>query len=114
VSVLGVQRPAQIVDYRSVGSTPVYLAAALALGAIVALALTLVYRYVADAAIWPCSKHSASPATTRPGRRVASDRHRTRGSNSGRALGILIGRQLWTLFARSINAVPDPTVPTSR
>jgi hypothetical protein len=30
----------------------------------------------------------------------------------GVPLGILIGRQLWTLFARSINAVPDPTVPT--
>jgi hypothetical protein len=29
----------------------------------------------------------------------------------GVPLGILIGRQLWTLFARSINAVPDPTVP---
>ncbi len=30
----------------------------------------------------------------------------------GVPLGILIGRQLWTLFARNINAVPDPTVPT--
>jgi hypothetical protein len=26
-------------------------------------------------------------------------------------LGIVIGRQLWTVFARNINAVPDPTVP---
>jgi ABC-type lipoprotein release transport system permease subunit len=25
--------------------------------------------------------------------------------------GIVIGRELWILFARSINAVPDPTVP---
>jgi ABC-type antimicrobial peptide transport system permease subunit len=30
----------------------------------------------------------------------------------GVPLGILIGRQLWTLFARSINAVPDPNGPT--
>jgi hypothetical protein len=29
----------------------------------------------------------------------------------GIPLGIVIGRELWTLFARSINAVPDPTVP---
>jgi hypothetical protein len=29
----------------------------------------------------------------------------------GIPLGIIIGRELWTLFARSINAVPDPTVP---
>jgi ABC-type antimicrobial peptide transport system permease subunit len=29
----------------------------------------------------------------------------------GIPLGIIVGRELWTLFARSINAVPDPTVP---
>jgi ABC-type lipoprotein release transport system permease subunit len=29
----------------------------------------------------------------------------------GVPLGIVVGRQLWTLFARNINAVPDPTVP---
>jgi ABC-type lipoprotein release transport system permease subunit len=29
----------------------------------------------------------------------------------GVPLGIVIGRQLWTVFARNINAVPDPTVP---
>jgi ABC-type lipoprotein release transport system permease subunit len=29
----------------------------------------------------------------------------------GVPLGIVIGRQLWTVFADNINAVPDPTVP---
>ena len=29
----------------------------------------------------------------------------------GVPLGIVFGRQLWTVFARNINAVPDPTVP---
>jgi ABC-type lipoprotein release transport system permease subunit len=29
----------------------------------------------------------------------------------GLPFGVVIGRQLWTLFARSIYAVPDPTVP---
>ncbi len=29
----------------------------------------------------------------------------------GVPVGIEVGRELWTLFARSINAVPDPTVP---
>ena len=29
----------------------------------------------------------------------------------GIPLGIVVGRELWTLFARNINAVPDPTVP---
>jgi hypothetical protein len=83
VNVQGVQRPAQIVNYRSIGSTPVFLAAGLAVGAIVALALTL----------------------------VASVRRRRRDLALLKALGIVIGRQLWTLFARNINAVPDPTVP---
>ena len=30
----------------------------------------------------------------------------------GIPLGIALGRTLWDLFARQINAVPDPTVPT--
>jgi hypothetical protein len=29
----------------------------------------------------------------------------------GIPLGIVLGRQLWILFARNINAVPDPAVP---
>ena len=31
----------------------------------------------------------------------------------GLPIGIAAGRQLWILFARNINAVPQPTVPTS-
>jgi ABC-type lipoprotein release transport system permease subunit len=41
VTVLGVQRPAQIVNYKSIGSTPIVLAVGLAAGAIVALGLAL-------------------------------------------------------------------------
>jgi ABC-type lipoprotein release transport system permease subunit len=29
----------------------------------------------------------------------------------GIPIGIIAGRELWTLFARNINAVPDPTIP---
>jgi hypothetical protein len=29
----------------------------------------------------------------------------------GVPIGIVIGRQLWSVFARNIDAVPDPTVP---
>ena len=42
VSVLGVQHPAEIVNYRSIGATPVLLAGGLALGAVCALGLALV------------------------------------------------------------------------
>ena len=113
VAVRGVQRPAQIVNYRSVGSTPVFLAAALALGAIVALALTLVAsvrRRRRDLALL-----KALGFTPRQLARVVSWQASVTaivGIIVGVPLGILIGRQLWTLFARSINAVPDPTVPT--
>jgi ABC-type lipoprotein release transport system permease subunit len=31
----------------------------------------------------------------------------------GVPLGILLGRWLWTLFARYIDAVPEPTVPVT-
>jgi putative ABC transport system permease protein len=41
VGVLGVSRPVQIVNYRGIGSTPVVLAGGLALGAMLALGLTL-------------------------------------------------------------------------
>jgi putative ABC transport system permease protein len=33
------------------------------------------------------------------------------GAIVGIPLGIVVGRQLWTLFAENLNALPDPTVP---
>lgn len=112
VTVQGVQRPAQIVNYQSIGSTPIILAAALALGAIVALALTLVAsvrhrrhdlallkalgftpRQLAAVVAWQSSVAAVI------------------GVIVGVPAGIVVGRQIWILFARNINAVPDPTVP---
>jgi ABC-type lipoprotein release transport system permease subunit len=37
----------------------------------------------------------------------------TIGTVVGVPLGVAAGRSLWTLFARGINAVPQPTVPTA-
>ncbi len=112
VEVLGVLRPVQIVNYRSIGSTPIFLAAGFALGAVLALGLTLTssvrrrrrdlallktlgftHRQLASAVAWQAT-------TTAP-----------IGVVVGLPLGVIFGRQLWTLFARSIYAVPDPTVP---
>jgi FtsX-like permease family len=112
VSVLGTLRPAQIVNYRTVGSTPVILAVGLAAGAIVALGLTLAasvrrrrrdlallktlgftHRQLAAAVAWQATVIAAI------------------GIILGIPLGIVLGRQLWILFARNINAVPDPAVP---
>jgi hypothetical protein len=112
VTVLGVQRPAQIVNYRSIGSTPVVLAVGLAAGTIVALALTLVAsvrRRRRDLALLKALGFTprqlivaiACQAT------VAA----VVGIIVGIPLGVVVGRELWTLFAHNLNAVPDPTVP---
>jgi hypothetical protein len=111
-SVLSVQHPAQITNYRSMGTTPLLLAAALALAAVVALGLALatsvrrcrrdlallrvmgfVERQLAAAVAW----HASITATI--------------GVVIGVPLGIVLGRSLWTLFADEIGAVPAPTVP---
>ncbi len=112
VFLLGVQRPAEIVNYRSMGVTPSYLAAGVALGAVVALAAAL----------------SASVRTRRrefallkalgfTGRQLAativwqSTVTALIGVVIGVPVGIAVGRWLWVLFAHSIAAVPEPAVP---
>ena len=110
--VIPVQRPAEIVNYRSMGTTPVYLGAALAAGAVAALCLTLfasvrrrrrelallktigfTRRQLAAAVAWQ--------ATIAVGL----------GAIVGVPLGIALGRFLWDLFARQISVVPEPAVP---
>jgi hypothetical protein len=114
IDVLGVQHPAEIVNYQSTGATPVVLAAGLAFGATAALALTLIAsirrrrrdlallktlgftaRQLAVTIAWQASVIAIVAVII------------------GVPLGIVFGRQLWVEFARSINAVPQPTVPTS-
>jgi hypothetical protein len=112
VAVLSAQRPAQIVNYRSIGDTPIILAAGLAVGAIIALALTLVAsvrhrrRDLALLKALGFTSRQLTAAVAWQSTVVA-----TIGIIIGVPVGIVVGRQLWTLFARNINAVPDPTVP---
>ena len=112
VTVLGVQRPAQIVNYRSIGSTPVILAVGLAVGAVVALA--------SPGGVGPAPPEGPGPVRSRSASRRGSWPPLVAwqatviaviGIIVGVPLGIVLGRQLWTLFARNIDAVPDPTVP---
>jgi hypothetical protein len=105
-------RPAEIVNYRSMGTTPAILGGGLALGAVVALALTLVAsvrrrrrelallktlgfvrRQLASAVAWQSSIAVAI------------------GVVLGVPIGIVLGRVLWNLFAHEIDAVPMPSVP---
>jgi len=110
--VVSVLRPAEITDYRSVRSTAFLLAGTLAVGAFGALALTLVasvrrrrrelallkalgftQRQLAATVAWQSSVSGAVGVVV------------------GMPIGVALGRWLWTLFARGISAVPDPTVP---
>jgi hypothetical protein len=113
-SVLAVQRPAEILNYRTLGTTPVVLGAALAAGAVIALGLTLVSsvrRRRTDLALLKSlgftKRQLASAIAWQASVAVGI------GCVIGIPLGIALGRFLWDLFVRQINAVPDPTIPTS-
>ncbi|HEY2593614.1 MAG TPA: FtsX-like permease family protein, partial [Chloroflexota bacterium] len=112
IAVQGVQRPAEIVNYKTIGRTPTLLVSALALGAVVALALTLfasvrqrrrdlallktlgfVRRQLSAAVAWQATVAAVVGVVV------------------GLPLGVIVGRWLWNLFAQQINAVPYPTVP---
>jgi len=110
-----VQRPAEIVNYRSMGTTTHAPGAALAVAAMAALGLTADRLGPASAAMtWRCSKRSASPAVSWPQSfawqaTVAV----VIGIVVGVPLGVILGRQLWILFANQIHVVPQPTVPVA-
>ena len=112
VGVIGVQRPAQIVNYRTIGSTPIILAVGIAVGAIVALAVTLIAsvrhrrRDFAVLKVLGFTPRQLSAVVAWQATIVA-----VVGIIAGVPLGIFLGRQLWTAFARGINAVPHATVP---
>jgi hypothetical protein len=112
VQVLPVQRPAEIVNYRSMGAAPVILAVLLAAGAVVALAVTVataarrrardfallrtlgfVRRQVLAVVIWQAGVCVAA------------------GTLIGLPLGVAAGRFLWSRFAGQLYVVPHPAVP---
>jgi hypothetical protein len=112
ISVQSVQHPAEIVNYRSLGTTPAVLDAGLAGGAIVALGLTLassVRRRRRDLALLKTFGFTTRQlsATVAWQASVAA----VIGVVLGVPIGIALGRWLWILFARNISAVPSPTVP---
>jgi hypothetical protein len=113
-TVLGPQRPAEIVNYQYSGNTPALLAVGLAAGAIAALGLTLaasVSRRRRDLAILKTlGLTSRQLAVTISWQASVSA---VIGIVIGLPIGIGLGRWLWDLFARDIYAVPRPTVPAA-
>jgi hypothetical protein len=113
-NVLPVQRPAEIVNYKSMGTMPVILAGGVAAGAVTGLGLALVAsvrRRRRDLALLK------TLGFTRPqlAGTVAwqSTVVAVIGVVVGIPLGIAIGRWLWIAFARELSAVPDPVVPAA-
>jgi ABC-type antimicrobial peptide transport system permease subunit len=110
--VLSVQRPAEIVNYRTMGNTPALLGIGLAAGAVVALGLTLI------ASVRRRRREFAVLRTLGfTGRQLGSvvawqsSVAVTIGTIIGIPSGIIFGRFLWNLFAHEIDAIPAPAVP---
>jgi len=104
-------RPAEIVNYRSMGTTPAVLGLGLAVGAIAALGLTLV------ASVRRRRRDLAMLKTLGFSRRQLASSIAWQSSVAvligiaiGVPMGIVLGRSLWDLFAHEINAVPAPSV----
>lgn len=112
--VLPVQRPAEIVNYQSTGDTAGLLAGCLGAGAAIALALALLStarRRRSDLALlktFGCTRRQLGLTLLWQSAVTAAV-----GVVIGVPVGIAAGRQLWILFAQSINAVPQPSVPLS-
>jgi predicted lysophospholipase L1 biosynthesis ABC-type transport system permease subunit len=106
-----VQRPAEIVNYRSIGDTPALLGLALGAGAVVALGLTLIasVRRRRELALFKTlgftGRQLAATVAWQSSIAVGL------GTVLGVPLGIVLGRILWVQFAHAITVVPAPSVP---
>jgi hypothetical protein len=115
-SVVSVLRPTAIVNFRSMGTTPALLASGLALGAVVALGLTLtasVRRRRRDLALLKALGLTQRQLMSAIAWQATANA--VIGIVLGVPLGIIAGRVLWSSFARSISAVPyaAASVPTT-
>jgi putative ABC transport system permease protein len=113
-SVLPAQRPAEIVNYRTMGAMPAILAAGLAGGAVAALGITLitsVRRRRRDFALLKTlgfTRRQLATAVAWQSTIIA-----VVGLVVGMPLGIAAGRWLWLLFAGELSAVPRAAIPAA-
>jgi ABC-type lipoprotein release transport system permease subunit len=107
--VVAVQRPAEIINYRSLGTTPALLGGALAVGAGSAFGFTLISsirRRRRDVALLKTlgftRRQLAAVIAWQSSVAVAI------GVVVGVPVGTIFGRWLWDLFAQNIDVVPAP------
>ena len=109
-----IERPAEIVNYQSLGNTPIELGAVLSGGALVGLGLTLlssVRRRRRDIALLKALGFSRGQVVATVA--VQSTIAVGLGALVGLPVGIVVGRLLWNVFANSIHAVPHVVVPAT-
>jgi hypothetical protein len=112
IDLLPAQRPAEIVNYKSMGAMPGVLAGGLAAGAVAALGLTLVAsvrRRRRDFALLKTlgfTRGQVAGAVAWQASAIA-----VVGLVIGLPVGVAAGRWLWLAFARELSAVPDPVIP---
>ena len=112
IDLLPAQRPAEIVNYKTMGAMPAVLAGGLAAGAVAGLGLTLVAsvrRRRRDFALLKTlgfTRGQLAGAVAWQSSAIA-----VTGLVIGVPLGIAAGRWLWLAFAHQLSAVPDPVVP---
>jgi ABC-type antimicrobial peptide transport system permease subunit len=105
-------RPAEIVNYRTMGTTPLILGGGLVIGAVVALGLTLlasVRRRRRELALLKSLgfvRHQLASAVAWQSTVAVGI-----GLLAGIPGGVMLGRSLWFLFAHEIDAVPVAVVP---
>jgi FtsX-like permease family len=112
VDLLPAQRPAEIVNYKTMGATPEILAGGLAVGAIAGLGLTLiasVRRRRRDLALLKTLGFTRRQLAAAIGWQAFATA--ALGLVIGMPLGIAAGRWLWLAFAHQLSAVPEPVVP---
>jgi hypothetical protein len=112
IDLLPAQRPAEIVNYKSMGAMPAVLAGGLAAGAVAGLGLTLVAsvrRRRRDFALLKTlgfTRRQLAGAVAWQSSVIAMI-----GLLVGVPAGIAFGRLLWLAFAHELSAVPDPVIP---
>jgi predicted lysophospholipase L1 biosynthesis ABC-type transport system permease subunit len=112
ISAVMLERPAEIVNYRSMGAAPVILGVGLTIGAALALVVTL-------AASLRRRRHELALLKTlgftqrqlRAAVAWQSSVVVVIGTVIGIPFGIALGRGLWNAFANELHVVSEPTVP---